>query len=544
MEIEEYKVKEENGYNENKDIVIKKIDGIKLNDFRGIKNETIELGDFITVLAGKNGTMKSTILGLLAHPFSSPNNAKDVLGNPLKTNLSDVFRLSPVKDNKKYSYNMYLTDVNDKKIKEIVRVWYYEKDNRFRIFVGEKNIKGVGNFWLNTCYINLKRLFPMVDTKAKVKDDILFSNDDAEFIFKQYQSIFQRTTFQNSEVVSQNKIKDTLGPNDTYYDFNSISSGEDNLGNIIIKLLAFKNNQLDNEGLNGILCIDELEASMHPVAQEKLFNSLYTFAKKYKIQIVFTTHSLYLIQYIINMQYQGKPGIVLNILSTQYVAEGKFRVVHNPNYKTAYKELTFRDKDSLSLYKPNIIVEDKVAGEFFKKIIKEKRILDNINLITDLSSDNKGNSYTYLKTLIKNGTALLEDSIIIFDADVDLNDLKSNVVPFFKFPDLKDFAIERRIIKWIYDLEAEHPFFKEINKEKAIFISSFSDSRIDFLNDEEKVENNEINIFKKWSEQDKRLFFRCMTLYVRYEEKTFEKFREDIINSINAKRRDKSLRDL
>lgn len=284
MEIEEYKVKEENGYNENKDIVIKKIDGIKLNDFRGIKNETIELGDFITVLAGKNGTMKSTILGLLAHPFSSPNNAKDVLGNPLKTNLSDVFRLSPVKDNKKYSYNMYLTDVNDKKIKEIVRVWYYEKDNRFRIFVGEKNIKGVGNFWLNTCYINLKRLFPMVDTKAKVKDDISFSNDDAEFIFKQYQSIFQRTTFQNSEVVSQNKIKDTLGPNDTYYDFNSISSGEDNLGNIIIKLLAFKNNQLDNEGLNGILCIDELEASMHPVAQEKLFNSLYTFAKKYKIQ--------------------------------------------------------------------------------------------------------------------------------------------------------------------------------------------------------------------------------------------------------------------
>ena len=89
-------------------------------------------------------------------------------------------------------------------------------------------------------------------------------------------------------------MKDTLGPSNTYYDFNSISSGEDNLGHILIKLLAFKNNRIHTNGnLNGILCIDEIEASMHPVAQEKLFDILYSFAKQYQIQIVFTTHSLY-----------------------------------------------------------------------------------------------------------------------------------------------------------------------------------------------------------------------------------------------------------
>lgn len=543
MEIDNYKTTKENGYTETKEIAIKKINGIKLNDFRGIKDEIIELGDYITVLAGKNGTMKSTVLGLIAHPFSSPNGAKDILGYSLKTNLSDVFRLSPVKDNKKYSYNIYLTDIQNQNITEMIRVWYYEKDNRFRVFVGEKNVKGLGNFLLNTCYINLKRLFPIVDTKAKEKDDIVISDEDSEFIFRLYQSIFQRKTFQNSKVVSQSNMKDTLGPNETYYDFNSISSGEDNLGNIIIKLLAFKNNPSNNGGLNGILCIDEIEASMHPIAQEKLFNVLYSFARKYKVQIIFTTHSLYLIQYIIGLQ-QEKNGIKINILSTQFVSDGKFRVVSDPDYKTAYKELTYRDEDESKLYKPNIIVEDKVAGELFKKVIKSNKIKNNINLLTDLSPNNEGNTYTFLKTLVNNGTTLLEDSIVIFDADVDMKIIKTNKVPCFKFPDKDNYPIEKRIIKWIYDLNGDHPFFAKVNREKASFISSFDDVGLNFLHDDNKVKDYKTDIFKNWTENNKRLFSKCLTLYVEYEKNQFTTFRENIICAINTKRREKSLREL
>lgn len=109
METQTYKSTKEIGYDGTKNVVIKKIDGIELINFRGIENETIELGSYITVLAGKNGTMKSTMLGLIAHPFTSPNGAKDILGHSLKTNLSDVFRLSPEKDNARYSYNLCLT---------------------------------------------------------------------------------------------------------------------------------------------------------------------------------------------------------------------------------------------------------------------------------------------------------------------------------------------------------------------------------------------------------------------------------------------------
>lgn len=545
MDIELYKSPKDSGYIATKDIVINKIDGIELLDFRGIKNEKIELGEYVTVLAGKNGTMKSTMLGLIAHPFSSPNAAKDILGHSLKTNLSDVFRLSPEKDNNRYSYNLYLTSSNKEKIKEIIRVWYYEKQDRFRVFVGQTNTKNAGNFLLNTCYINLKRLFPIIDTKAKEKDNIEIDQNDANFIFQQYQSIFQRTTFQNSKVVSQDNVKDTLGPSNTYYDFNSISSGEDNLGHILIKLLAFKNNLVNNDGnLNGILCIDEIEASMHPVAQEKLFDMLYSFAKQFHVQIVFTTHSLYLIQHVIKQQMKQKKGISINILSTQYVSEGKFRVVHNPDYKTAYKELTFKDKEGLALYKPNIIVEDKVAGALFKRVIKKKNILDNINLITDLAENDAGNSWTYLKKLLKTGTFLLEDSIIIFDADVDISDININSVPFFKFYDKDGLPIEKRIIKWIYDLDGGHDFFKKMGKEKASFIADFFDARINFLSDEIRVKEWDVNVFKRWVENNKSLFNKCMTYYVNIEESSFSEFRKNIIDAINKKRREKSLGDL
>ncbi len=42
-------------------------------------------------------------------------------------------------------------------------------------------------------------------------------------------------------LVSDDKAKETLGPSNANYDFETISSGEDNLGHILLKLLAFKN---------------------------------------------------------------------------------------------------------------------------------------------------------------------------------------------------------------------------------------------------------------------------------------------------------------
>ena len=48
----------------------------------------------------------------------------------------------------------------------------------------------------------------------------------------------------------------------------------------------------------GVLFIDELDTTLHPSAQIKLCDFLYSEAKKYNFQVVFTTHSFSLLDYI------------------------------------------------------------------------------------------------------------------------------------------------------------------------------------------------------------------------------------------------------
>lgn len=55
---------------------LKKINVVK---FRGLKNINIEFGSRLTVICGKNGTSKSTILGIIAQIFSF---TKDLSKNP------------------------------------------------------------------------------------------------------------------------------------------------------------------------------------------------------------------------------------------------------------------------------------------------------------------------------------------------------------------------------------------------------------------------------------------------------------------------------
>ena len=48
----------------------------------------------------------------------------------------------------------------------------------------------------------------------------------------------------------------------------------------------------------GILLIDELDATLYAAAQFKLVDILFRYAKKLNIQIVFTTHSLEILDYL------------------------------------------------------------------------------------------------------------------------------------------------------------------------------------------------------------------------------------------------------
>ena len=206
------------GYESNKDIKIKTIDGIYIKNFRSLKDRKLELGKHITIITGKNGTMKSSLLGLIAHPFSPDDNAKDVFGDYLKTDMSDVFKLSLEKDKERYEYYILLQSDKNEKIIEPIKIYQSSDTTRHRVVVSGNN-KGDGNFNMKTNYVNLQRLFPIINTQAK-ETEIQLTDKDKEFLAMAYQQIIQKTEYSKSSTVQEKTLKRTLSPKDSYYDYN------------------------------------------------------------------------------------------------------------------------------------------------------------------------------------------------------------------------------------------------------------------------------------------------------------------------------------
>lgn len=547
-----YAPAKKSGYESNKDVKFKKIDSIYIEKFRTIEDRTIILGENITLISGKNGTMKSSILGLIAHPFSSPTDAKDVFDKPLKTDMRNVFRMSPEKDVNDYKYFLNATTTTDVHISEPVRMYQRPNEGRHRITVSTDNQTGSGNFSLNTAYINLKRLFPIIDTRATVFEQPTFTDDEAHWISNAYLKIMTRGAFTEFDCISDYKEKNTLGPRNASYDFNSISSGEDNLGNILMKMLAFVKFKTSENILQGIFCIDEIEASLHPIALTNLFDFLLHWSEKHHIQIIATTHSLYLIDHALKYQNRHpncKEKCALNIISTALVGDDdNYRILNNPTYKDAYKELTLKNPEDEPVYKISVLCEDQVAIKLLKKIIKSRAILNNIEFISNITGDttNPGTSCNALISLGKNGSKLLEDSIIVLDSDVSkrvLPSIQSKNVDVFIIPDSENtsnlcgLAIEKDILKYGANLPGNNPFFETVG-EKIAFLNSLHNYQIL----ESSIDQNDnINKYKNWYNDNKSTFNTLLALYVRNNSTLFEPFKSDLLAAINKKRTKKGL---
>jgi len=530
-------------YTSNKDINIKTIDSIYIKNFRSLKERKLELGKHITIITGKNGTMKSSLLGLIAHPFSpSGDDIKDVFGDILKTDMKDVFRLSLEKDKDQYEYFILLTSDKDEKIIEPIRIFLSSDDKRHRVVVSGKN-KGDGNFNMKTNYVNLQRLFPIINTQAK-ETEIQLTDKDKGFLAMAYQQIIQKTEYSKSSTVQEKTLKRTLSPKDSYYDYNSISSGEDNLGAILLRLLSFKkliDDQNKQNMLQGILCIDEIEASLHPSAVINLFEFLLKFSKKNNIQIVFTTHSLHLMQYCLDkyIKSNNNDEIKINNISTIMVGDDRnYNIVINPEYNDICKELTYNSNNLTNLYKVNILCEDKIAEKFIKTIIKTQKINNAVSFI----ADEEGITYGGIIALAKNSKKRLEDFSCVVDADVDdrkVSDARNEAL--LKLPDKLGFAIEKAVVLYLLELDGSNNFFANIEKDAIKNQMTDCDIDIDINNLKGQVPEYKIKQCKSWCKENYTIFSKALTRLVRDNEEYYYAFREKIISLINNKRADKSL---
>ncbi|WP_321967503.1 ATP-dependent nuclease [Burkholderia cepacia] len=536
--------KDELGYEDNKEIPIKSIAGIEIKNFRSLKDRTVRMGSQVTVISGRNGTMKTSIMGLIAHPFTS--NAIDAFGKPLKTTLRNVFKLSPDFDKETYEYNLVIDTGKDTLLSEPVQI-YPDSTDRHRVVVsGAKD--GDGNFTYNTSFLNLRRLFPLIDTRAEpISSTMTLKNDEGNRLKDYYETIFPSSAYDQFTPVSDAKgtLKTTFAPagNQASYDWHSISSGEDNLGAIFNRLIGFQRTfDKKKKTGNGILCIDEFESSLHPVAQLRLFDYLYRWSGEHNVQVVISTHSLHLISHVYAKHAPNLTAgrVVLNFVSKSTASNKNYPILHNPPYDLAYKELTLQNPvQAAEARKVNVYCEDDLAIHFVKRIVKSRNVLNAINFHSSLDpeSEKPGTGYSALRALCTQYPLLLENSLVIFDADVPstVTDKIKNKTLFLKLPDADNLAIERRIIAFIVELENDDPFFNKFNREQEAFFDSFKQSGIKSLTPSHIKDESKINIdaCKRWADSDKAAFKRYVTYYCDHH-LDGEKFQNDFINRLNS----------
>lgn len=539
---EEYQGKKAYGLNDNKLMRIKKIDSFEFDKFRLFQNQKLILGTGITILSGRNGTMKSTLLGLMSHPYETDE--VDVHGKIMKTKFDDVFKFSLIKDKEKYLYKIKMELDDNKKIIEPIPVYIQTEANgeikRHRI-VPSGRAKGDGFFNLPTLYTNLKRLYPLIDSgSVTVSNNVNYTDDEKKKIGSFYQNIILKSDFKSFETYS-NSTKDSIdkkpfGPSKSYFDINSISSGEDNLSTFINAMISFeriKKSINNSNQLTGIWAIDEFEASLHPSAQLNLLKYLLKWSVKNRVQILLNTHSLYLIEEIYKQfNYEmSNNQITINFISQMYQPNNQLDILVNPTYKVARKELTLTDNvETFIPIKIKLLCEDKIAKYFLKRIISKTKTMSRLELLCSSSDENSGTSAGNLAWVCKNFPKLLTDnnSLIIFDADQKARNDKLNKPYSFVLPSLYNQPLEQELATYILNKDTGDLFFKKHQKTKEMFKQEFSNYDIDI----DDTSNTNVSKFKNWYNNEKGQ--KYLTYYLKDNQSLIDTFRKHLIKEINS----------
>lgn len=250
--------------------------------------------------------------------------------------------------------------------------------NTPEIEVLDEKLKGAGKMPIPTLYLGMSRMTPIGEFDAELIDKKTIkkmNGEDKNFIVNSFKDVlyFDESDNEITAHSFSSSKKSSYLPSFPYHSF-TVSLGQDSLSSIVTALASF--NYLKRTSpqtySGGILVIDEVDAGLHPRAQEKLINLLHTQARKLNLQIILTTHSLTVIKTILSKNEH--PGEKVN--GVVYLQDSNFpRIMENPTYTKIKNDMLvlapLEDKpETIKLY-----FEDDEALFFFKQILKYKNII-------------------------------------------------------------------------------------------------------------------------------------------------------------------------
>jgi AAA15 family ATPase/GTPase len=298
------------------------ISKVEIEKFRAFRNVIINLAPKITAIAGKNGTLKTTLLGIIGQPFSLKkhsimNSARTLDGYNFKSQFKEKFKLSKEKDIVgEHKWKLYInTNIYDKDdgIFEVKSILRDKKTGDIRFWNAKSRSSGAGYIKCPVLYLSLKRVSPIGEEKKMLALDTALDSDEKGLLINWYNDIltnlYSQENYNIKDIKSLNKYSVSVNTDDI--DPITISAGQDNIGKILLAILSFrklqKNYQNDYKG--GVLLIDEIESTLHSSALKRLIRILVKSSDDYKIQILLTTHS--------------EEVVIKELLSEQYNRDNK-----------------------------------------------------------------------------------------------------------------------------------------------------------------------------------------------------------------------------
>ena len=437
---------------------------LTIEKFRALNDVAVEFGDYITVVCGKNGTSKSSILGIAAQIFSFEKDyVKDeslafrqIAGGMFKSQYSDHFRISEKFDVPgSMSVNIDLLDGYTNQA-ATAKLELMKRGKAPRPVV-RNNSTAAGssntsrNFTHPVIFLSLKRLYPIAARDYKLGDFDYLEQHKKDFIALTNELLNRNASLATG---TDGTISSAVAHGENY-DQDSVSAGEDNAGQIILALMSFrklKEDYADYKG--GLLLIDEADAGLFPTAQVNLLKMLDRECKNLDLQVVMTSHSPVLIEYAYEQSRQFRRKYKTIYLSNTY---GNVQVMQDWSWAQISADINTKTIDTssgVSLPRINIYFEDKEAEDFFATLLYRQPIKKFTNPMSEVSLG----CSNYLQLIQKKIPEFSERSIVCLDADqgsqVTGKSYKTvTLLPGHLPPD-------QLVFEHLYNLPAAHPFWK------------------------------------------------------------------------------------
>lgn len=292
------------------------IEQIHLIQYRKLENLHLEFSSGINVISGTNGTCKTSLLHIISNAFQKVVKKCEWLDNPACLEIINKVNsiINPKIESLTRGDKQHNDPAKGKKGTLFTINYIGGKTTQFR----KHNSKTASRYAvkpyykigtkdsLPACpviYLGLARLFPFGEFQhdeaiEKIKKSLPVNyQQEVTEIYKKLTGISIASS--SPQKMGDIKVRYDFSSETEGIDSNTISAGEDNIFILITAIVSLKyyyQSIQSNNSVESILLIDELDATLHPSLLFKLLELFRYYSNQYKIQIIFTTHSLTLLE--------------------------------------------------------------------------------------------------------------------------------------------------------------------------------------------------------------------------------------------------------